>query len=258
MAAISDYLEKQLLNFIFRGSKSFLGHSNIPDNPSNNITWGKPENISVALLNSVPKDNDTGATMDEVPATVINEAGIEGETYYARVSLGKPQETGNTVWTEVGKDPNTAYFVYTAGGGSIQGSGYYYPVYPDDGTGAAVIAAQQAGNGTTVEYEFLEHPGIKFHKPQTVGGAGVEENPDPSEIIYRFYDGNGFIQNFQNISFQSAGRMGWGDIKAVALMDSPNHGEGNILMYAPVQVAKTIGQGDVVQLIPSQLEISIK
>lgn len=72
------------------------------------------------------------------------------------------------------------------------------------------------------------------------------------------YDGNGFIQNSANITFNQAGKGGWGTIKAVAIVDSDAYGEGEILMYAPLEVEKSIGEGDVVQFIPSQLEISLK
>ena len=58
MAAISDYLEKKLLNFLFRSG-----------------TFDKPSNISLALLNEVPKDNDTGSTVAEVPETRTNDGG---------------------------------------------------------------------------------------------------------------------------------------------------------------------------------------
>ena len=243
MAAISDYLEKTLLNYIFR-----------------NGSFPKPENISLALLNTIPKDNDTGSTMDEVLEYRTNESGAKIFTQYARASLGEPQTSGQSWWSNVGQDTDSAYFVYTETiTENVASSGYYYPLYADDGSGAAQQKAIGAGNGSTRVFEFADHPGVTFYKPENVGpNNGSPDNPDPDEIIYRFYDGNGFIQNQKSITFNSAGKGGWGEIVAVAIMDSANYGEGQILMYAPLSIPKTIGEGDVVQFIPSQLEISLK
>ena len=232
MSAISDYLEKKLLNFLFRSG-----------------TFDKPSNISVALLNSVPGDNDNGETMDEVPSIRTNDAGTEVSTQYARVSLGDPTENGDSSWSDVGLDPNSAYFLYTS---EVQNSGYFYPLYLDNNK------AISAGNGSVTTYNFIEYPGVDFFKPDNVGAINSNVNPDPTEIIYRLYDGNGFIQNQANITFSQAGKGGWGTIKAVALMDNSEYGSGEILMYAPLEVEKSIGEGDVVQFIPTQLEISLK
>lgn len=233
MSAISDYLEDKILNFLFRQG-----------------TLTKPTNISIALLNTVPKDNDTGATMDEVPESITNDANISIYTQYARANLGNPNDVGNARWSNVGVDPESAYYVYTM----VNNVGtYVYPLYL---TSAKAVSA---GNGTYVEHTFPnEFPGIIFYRPVNIGSAGSSTNPDPDEIIYRRYDGNGFIQNLNTITFQQAGKGGWGTIKAIAIMDSSTHGEGNILMYAPLEVEKSIGEGDVVQFIPSQLEISLK
>jgi hypothetical protein len=232
MSAISDYLEGKILNFLFRTG-----------------TFTKPTNISIALLNTVPKDNDNGSTMDEVPQFITNNANISTYTQYERVSLGNPADNGNARWSEVGNDPNSAYYVYT----TINNVGVYvYPLYLTE------AKAQDSGNGSTVTHTFTEFPGITFYRPANIGSAGSSTNPDPDEIIYRKYDGNGFIQNLTNITFQQAGKGGWGTIKAVAIMDSSTYGQGNILMYAPLEVEKSIGEGDVVQFIPSQLEISLK
>ena len=232
MAAISDYLESKLLNYIFRGGD-----------------FEKISNISVALLNTVPGDNDTGASMGEVPDEYQNQAGVSVPTQYARASLGDPAVDGNGSWTDVGNDPNSAYFLYTS---EVSTSGYYYPLYLSQAQANAV------GGTTSTQFTFAEFPGVPFYKPDNQGDTANETNPDPDEIVYRRYDGNGFIQNDKNITFERAGRNGWGVIKAIALMDSSTRGEGNILMYAPLEVEKSIGEGDIVQFIPSQLEISLK
>lgn len=232
MAAISDYLESKLLNYLFRAG-----------------SFTKPQNISIALLNTVPKDDDDGSTMDEVQDSITNEAGAVIPTQYERVSLGDPLQAGNNAWSEVGTDPDSVYYVYTE---EVNASGYYYPLYLESSKAAS------AGNGEVTTLTFDEHPSTSFYKPASVGAIASQSNPDPDQIIYRLYDGNGFIQNKANITFNQAGKGGWGTIKAVAIMDSSTYGQGNILMYAPLLVEKSIGEGDVVQFIPSQLEISLK
>lgn len=232
MSAISDYLEAKILNFLFRAG-----------------TFTKPTNISIALLNTVPKDNDTGATMDEVAESITNNANISIPTQYTRVSLGNPNDVGNSRWSDVGSDPESAYYVYSVANNI---GTYTYPLYL---TNAKAVSA---GNGSVVQHTFTEFPGITFYRPANIGAAGASTNPDPDEIIYRRYDGNGFIQNLTNITFPQAGKGGWGTIKAIAIMDSSTYGQGNILMYAALEVEKSIGEGDVVQFIPSQLEISLK
>jgi len=234
MAAISDYLEKKLLNFLFRSG-----------------TFTKPTNVSLALLNEVPKDNDTASTFAEVPEKRVNAGGAEQATQYARVSLGNPLDNGDSSWSAPGQDANSAYFLYT---NEVENSGYYYPLYLQS------VKAQSAGSGSITTYSFEEFPGVTFFKPDGVGSPpdGSDTNPDPTEIIFRRYDGNGFIQNSDNITFSQAGKGGWGTIKAVAIVDSSEYGQGEIIMYAPLEVEKAIGEGDVVQFIPSQLEISLK
>lgn len=240
MAAISDYLEDRILNFMFRSSEFFLG------DPSVNQAIAKPANISIALLNDVPLDSDSGATMQEVIATVTNSAGASVATQYARVSLGAPNDSN---WKPVSEDLESAYYAYSE---ATDASGYYYPLY------LSQAKAQSSGNGSTDTISINEFPQVSFYKPSNVGDVKSTTNPDPTEIIYRRYDGNGFTQNKNNITFNQAGFGGWGNVKAIALMDSSTYREGNILMYAALEVPKTIGEGDVVQFIPSQLEISLK
>lgn len=250
MAAISDYLEKQLLEFIFRGSSSFLGHSNIPNNPAfgdANIPYGKPSNISIALLNTVPGDDATGATMDEVVTSNTNEGGATIETLYDRVSLGSPASQGNSKWSDVGVDTASAYYVHTE---VVADSGFWYPLYLNSTSVTGTV------EGPIVFAE--DFPGVEFYAPANDVKKRETDNPDPQEIIYKRYDGNGFIQNNTTISFPQAGQGGWGTISAIAIMDSATVGEGNILFYSALETAKTVGRGDIVQFIPSSLEISVK
>lgn len=234
MSAISDYLEAKLLNFLFR----------------NEATFAKPSNVSVALLNTVPADNADGSTMDEVNENLTNEAGAQVPTQYGRISLGNPSTSGDEWWKEVGEDNNSAFYVYTA---ETDNDGYYYPLY------LSLSKASTVGGGATKTLNFVEFPGVDFYMPDNgTGTEKAENNPDPEEIVYRKYDGNGFIQNKKTITFERVGQGGWGTIKAVALMDSSTYGEGNILMYSALEVAKQVDEGDVVQFIPSSLEISLK
>ena len=233
MSAISDYLETKLLNFIFRQDATFT----------------KPTNISVALLNTVPKENDDGSTMDEVDEYYPIEGGADVPTQYARVSLGRPSEVGNTWWNDVGSDLNSAYVVYTAVG---EDAGYNFPVY------LSQARASNAGGGASLVKNYDEYPGVNFYIPDNgTATLGAENDPDPDQVVYRRYDGNGFIQNKKNITFEQAG-VGWGDIVAVALMDSSTYGEGNILMYTALEKPKTVDPGDIVQFLDSSLEISLK
>jgi|GEM_PF-1338174 hypothetical protein len=240
MAAISDYLESKILSFMFRSETKFLG------DPSVDQSVAKPANISIALLNTVPLDSDTGATMNEVQESVSNSAGASVATQYARQSLGQPK---NSDWNPVSEDNESAYYAYSE---QVDASGFYYPLY------LSQSKASSGGNVATTSILIQEFPNVTFYKPDNQGAVKSDTNPDPTEIIYRRYDGNGFIQNTNNITFNQAGFGGWGDVRAIALMDSSTYGEGNILMYAALEVPKTIGEGDVVQFIPSQLEISLK
>ena len=53
MAALSDYLESGLLNFIFRGQ-----------------SFSAPSNISIALTSGAPLDSHTGSTIPELASGV--------------------------------------------------------------------------------------------------------------------------------------------------------------------------------------------
>jgi hypothetical protein len=95
MAALSNYLESGLLNFVFRGEN-----------------FSAPSNISIALVSGVKEadlaDADTGTTILEIPS------GINGSgTGYLRVNIG---------------EPNSTKFSYTqedfeAGSGTVRNSG---------------------------------------------------------------------------------------------------------------------------------------
>ena len=76
MAALSDYLESGLLNFIFRGQ-----------------SFSAPSNISIALTSGAPLDSHTGSTIPELASGV--DPG--NSTGYSRVILAlRPQLHGLT------------------------------------------------------------------------------------------------------------------------------------------------------------------
>ena len=239
MAAISDYLESQLLNHIFRGS-----------------TFAKPTDIAIALTNAVPKDSDTGSTIDEVSQT-------EGarNTGYARVSLGAPADSGNGKWSDVGDDTVTTFSVYLDGesfsaehniegvvGSSSSISGYFYPLYLSQ----SVAQALDDGQDNTIEFTFDKFPSISFYAPASSAQSGVTEDPG-----YTTYEGNGFIKNLNNISFSEAD-TNWGTVSGVAILDSSTYGAGNLLMHAPLAFPREIREGDSISFNIRSLEISLK
>ena len=83
MAAISDYLETQILNHIFRESN-----------------FSKPTNVSIALTSDVAKDNQSGATIPEIPASVsVGQSSFL--TNYNRQSLENQERIRNNMITNL-------------------------------------------------------------------------------------------------------------------------------------------------------------
>lgn len=275
MAAISDYLESQLLNFLFRNSNQFLGHTMAPNPAKENIPYGKPLNISLALTGMPPKDNDTGATIDEIPQT-ISVGGVDRATNYQRVNLGRPNEVGDNVWLPVGSDGTNdslaqAYSIYSASAlktyippgqgtpitqsvGNGTDKKYYYPLFLSQGA--------VTGASTIVQYRFEEIPGVVFYGAYSTGTdnrffEAQDENPDPTDILIRLYEDNGFIKNNISIQFNKA-VSNWGWVSGIAILDSPNHGQGNLLMHAQLKNPREVTPGDRLYFDPKTLEISLK
>ena len=92
MAALSDYLESGILNWLFRGQ-----------------SFSAPSNVSLALTSGVTLDSNTGTTLLEMPSG-DNISVLNG---YARVSLGAP--SANT-WSYTAED-------FAAGSGVVKNSG---------------------------------------------------------------------------------------------------------------------------------------
>lgn len=227
MAALSDYLESALLSHLFRGT-----------------TFSKPSSIAIALTSGVPKDSDNGSTIPELPSGVAKGATFVS-TNYARVNLGVPATTGNSVWNSVGVDNTTAYQVFST---EQSHSGYFYPLYLSQAT-----ATQADPNSLTQVYTFAKtFPGVTFYAPASIDVSGSQTNPG-----YTPYDGNGFIKNAAQILFNTA-LTDWGWVSGIAILDSSTYGAGNLLMYAQLDNPRIVYTGDNIKFDSNSLEISLK
>ena len=252
MAAISDYLEQQLLEHIFRGTN-----------------FAKPDNISIALTSSVAKDNQNGSNIPEIPTGVTVGASTLA-TNYNRLSLGAPSEQGDTKWFDVGLDANTTYQVHLPESGTVyfsnnngetfstsQDDGYWYPLYAaNSGDSTATESAKfRAENSDTNSqsyiFRFDEYPGVNFYSPRVGTSSGVAA--DGGNLAY---EGNGFIKNQSQIVFQPAFRD-WGFVSGIAVLDNSSFGVGNLLMYAQLRNPRYIYTGDQIKFDVRSLEISL-
>lgn len=237
MAALSDYLESNLLNHIFRSTP-----------------FAKPSQIAIALTSSVPLDSDSGSTLPELPSGV-NKGNNFVSTNYARINLGSPSGIGDTRWNPVGYDDLTTFSVYgtSSSGVSIGVSGYFYPLYLN------VIAAENADRANTAQpygvtrtYRFKEYPNVALYAPLSLEQSGVAVNPG-----YTKYEGNGFIKNSSQIVFNTA-LTDWGWVSGVAILDNSTYGSGNMLMYAKLENPRFIYTGDNIKFDINALEISLQ
>lgn len=223
MAALSDYLESGILNHLFRGT-----------------TFAKPSTIAIALTSGVPKDNDNGTNIPELPS-----GSPTGQTGYSRINIGSPSVNGNSFWSNVGIDATTPFAVYSE---EVNHSGYFYPLYLSENS-----AKSEDLNNLSQIYTFSNtFPGINFYAPFDNDSSGVASNPG-----YTLYEGNGFIKNSNQILFNTA-LSDWGWISGVAILDSEIYGSGNLLMYAQLENPRYIYIGDNVKFDSNSLEISLK
>mgnify|MGYP003116988724 CR=1 FL=1 len=227
MAALSDYLESGILTQVFLAG-----------------SFAKPTNVSIALTSGVPKSNQNGTTIPELPS-----GSVGGSTGYARVSLGNP--TAGTAWNGVGVDDSSRFKVYqTKTDPSI--SGYFYPLYL-----LQSVANSVSSNGASTARTFEDHPGVTLYSPNAgdnVYQSGLATDPGTS---YTLYDGNGFIKNKANITFNTA-LTDWGYISGVAVVDSSTYGSGNLLMFSQLSNPRQIFIGDNIKFDINSLEISVK
>ena len=230
MAALSDYLESGILTHIFRTQE-----------------FPKPSNISIALTSDVPKDNDDGATISEIPTSqLLGSTAVS--TNYTRKSLGNPAENGNIKWSNTGRDDITSFAVFTE---DVESSGYFYPLYLSEAT--ATNRDENAVNNarSATEFTFSEFPGVSFFGPSSLVTSG-ESNPG-----YALYEGNGFIKNAEQIVFDTA-LTDWGWVSGVAVLDSEVHQSGNLLLYAELNNPRYVFAGDSIKFDTNALEISIQ
>lgn len=226
MAALSDYLESQLLNHIFR-----------------NNSFAKPQTISIALTSGVPIDTDTGATIPELPSGVSRGQNFVS-TNYSRINLGAPSSNGDTSWNAVGVDNNTVFTVYSQ---EVNHSGYFYPLYLSQ---AAANAADT--NNISQVYTFSKtFPGVTFYAPISIDVSGSQTNPG-----YTLYEGNGFIKNSNQLIFNTA-LTDWGWVSGIAILDHGTVGSGNLLMYAALDNPRFVYTGDNIKFDNNSLEISL-
>jgi len=231
MAALSDYLESGLLNHIFRGQE-----------------FPKPSSIAIALTSGVPLDSDTGETIPEIPSG-IDKGGIFVSTNYQRLDLGNPKDDGDDVWNDIGVDNVT---VFQVSGNSNYGetigiSGYFYPLYL-----SSAVAIEEDIASLAKEVRFQEFPGVQFFSPNSLFQSGVHENPGFTD-----YEGNGFIKNTNQFIFETA-LEDWGWISGVAIVDSSEHGSGNVLMHSQLANPRYVYVGDNIKFDINSLEISLQ
>jgi hypothetical protein len=234
MAALSDYLESGILKQVFLSG-----------------VFVKPTDISIALTSDVAQGNQDGGSIPELPSgTAANPTG------YARVSLGDPND--GTYWDNVGVDDSSRFKVYQVtshdadGSSPEQGSGYFYPLYINSG-----VAASISDNSETTPRTFADFPGITLYSPNTGDNAyqsGVAVDPGSSYVLY---DGNGFIKNKKEITFNTA-LTDWGYISGVAILDHSTQGSGNLLMFSQLTNPRQIFIGDNIKFDINSLEISVK
>lgn len=230
MAALSDYLESQLLNHIFRGS-------NFP----------KPSSIAIALTSGVPLDNGTGSGIFELPSGV-NSGNNFVTTNYKRLNLFDPATSGENIWNSVGIDNTTAFYVSgVSSSGNVGLSGYFYPLYLNE-----TVAQQADPFLATTPFRFFEFPGVLFYSPNSLKQSGVAQKPS-----YPQYEGNGFIKNATQLVFDTA-LTDWGWISGVAILDSADYGSGNLLMYSKLTNPRYVYTGDNIKFDLNSLEISLQ
>ena len=135
MAALSDYLESGLLNFVFRGQ-----------------SFSAPSNISIALTSGAPQDSHTGSTIPELASGV--DPG--NSTGYSRVNIGGPSET---TWAYSTDD-------YNAGSGTVRNSGQivFNTALVDWGwvSGVAIVDSSLYGSGNVLMHATLDNPRIIY------------------------------------------------------------------------------------------------
>ena len=223
MAALSRYLEEELLKHIFLDT-----------------TFDKPTSICIGLTSDVPKDNNTGTDIPEIP-TGIPAGNLVRSTGYSRIELNSATSIGSENWYDVGVDDNTIYQVNDA-------RGYFYPLYLKQATADAIIQTQGL-NGNVKTLNFDAFPGVDFYSPSAQLQSGVADNAG-----YLDYEGHGFVKNKKQIFFSPA-LSDWGWVSGVAVFDAKT--DGNMLFYSALKNPRQIFTSDTLKFDLKSIEISL-
>ena len=108
-------------------------------------------------------------------------------------------------------------------------------------------------SGTLLETMSGNLGGNEF--PNANGYARVTVSPaDANFSAVGVVAGSGETQNSGAITFPQA-TGSWGTATYVAIVDSGLYGQGQLLMFAPLQTAKTIGTNDQFSFSAGQLQV---
>ena len=102
-----------------------------------------------------------------------------------------------------------------------------------------------SGDGTTLK----GYSRIDLGDPDTVGSTKWTHTQADYDA------GSGVIKNAGTILFDQA-LADWGVVSGIAITDSKEYGEGNLLMYAELDNSRTIYTGDSVKFDVTTLQIS--
>ena len=71
------------------------------------------------------------------------------------------------------------------------------------------------------------------------------------------YVGSGTIENVRQVVFDTC-REHWGVVSGVAIMDTSNYGEGNILYYGQLEYPRHAREGDAIKFDANELDICLE
>jgi len=154
MTSLSNYVESGLLRHLFRQG-----------------SFPKPSAIAIALTSTAPSDSDTGATIQEIPS------GINGSgTGYARLYLGDPDASGDSIWTHSvanidagsGVITNTSNFTFNT---ALVDWGWV--------SGVVVLDNPYYGSGNVIMSETLSNARVVYM------GDGIRFDPDGMQIQFK-------------------------------------------------------------------------
>lgn len=164
MAALSDYLESGLLNYVFRGT-----------------SFPKPTGMAIALCSGVPSESgnglnfETGGWLPELPS------GINGSgTGYSRINIGNPVLLGDDAWNfDVSTLDNGSSGVFSVIWNS--GSLTFDTALLDWGwvSGIAITDHPDYGSGNLLMVAALNNPRIVYM------GDNLKFDPEALQISFK-------------------------------------------------------------------------